>query len=189
MAYYSPSKIYGAQAPGAADQTPHQASTLGAVAASGFPNSFEFASPGENVAASWTSQQVNVSDLPDLTQPNSYDDPWNPLRTRGERTHSCGAKMMQASIYMPSTALSECGTMLSRHAHSDSAYVSGASGTRLSNNPINSTRSRAGRAAERAVPETRLPFACNWKDCKKSFKCKSDHRSVRHLLAECAESK
>jgi hypothetical protein len=170
MAFCSPAKIYGAQPPGAADH----ASTLSgpaATAGSGFAASFEFANPAENVAAPW-SQPLNALDL---SQPN--EEPWSEWRTRGERTHSCGAKMMQPPAFV-SGALSDCGTLMSRHAVSDSAYVSGASGSRLSNNLINSTRSKAGRVAGRNVPPARLPFTCHWKDCGKSFKCKSDHGYV-----------
>jgi hypothetical protein len=169
MAYRSPAKIYGAQPPGPADQ----ASTLSGPAAtdgSGFTASFEFARPAENVAVQWSSQPLNALDL---SPPN--EDPWSQLRTRGGRTHSCDAKMMQPPpAYVSGGALSDCGTLLSRHAVSDSAYA----GSRLSNNLINSTRFRAGRVAGRNVPPARLSLTCIWKDCGKSFKCRSDHRYV-----------
>jgi hypothetical protein len=180
MTYYSPGKIYGAQPPGPADQ----ASTLSgpaATAGSGFTASFEFANPADNLPAPspWaaSSQQPPLSAL-NLPQPGN-EDPWSELRMRGGRTHSFDGSTMphQVPQYV-SGALSECGTLVSRHAVSDSAYVSGASGSRLSSNLINSTRSKADKVASRNAPPARLPFVCELKDCDKSFKCKSDHRYV-----------
>jgi hypothetical protein len=171
MAHCSPAKIYGARA---ADQTP-----AGTLNTPGF-NSFEFASPAKNATASW-SQPVNVS-VSDISHPTLYnEEPWSSLRTRGERTLSCDASMTQVG-YMPSTALSDSGTLVSRHAVSDSAYVSG-TGSRLSNNLLNSTRSKVDKVVKN-VPQERLPYACTWKGCTKRFKCRSDHRCVLPLLVE-----
>lgn len=174
MSFCSPSKIYGAQAPITADRASSTLSAPAAIAGSGFTNGFEFANPAENVTAPWSSQPLNPLELPDLSQPNE-EEPWSELRTRGERTHSCDAKMMQAApMYVSGGALSDCGTLASRHAVSDSAYVSGASGSRLYNNQVSATTTRARRGAARSPLPARQPFACAVKDCGRTFKCKSD---------------
>lgn len=183
MTFCSLAKIYGAQALSAADQAPLQASNLSeadlaaaaaAATASGFPGGFEFADATEN-AGSWSSQPVNAPDAPDPSQPENHyasEDPWTPLQTRGERTHSCEASMMQMALYAPSGALSESGTLRSRHAFSDSAYVSRNSASRQ----LDPAKSKSGKAVgKKGMPPSRpMEFRCEWQNCGNVSKCPSD---------------